>query len=40
VIATQEGTALLIVRLIVLALFVVCTTLATMNFHPEQPKAV
>jgi hypothetical protein len=38
--ATQKGTALLIAQLIVLALFVVSTTLATMKFHPEQPKAV
>jgi hypothetical protein len=40
VIATQKGTALLIAQLIVLALFVVSTTLTTMKFHPEQPKAV
>ena len=38
VIATQKGTALLIVRLIVLALFVVSPTLATMNFHPSSRK--
>jgi hypothetical protein len=38
--SSQKGTAFLIAQLIVLALFVVFTTLATMKFHPEQPKAV
>ena len=37
---THKGTAFLIAQLIVLALFVVFTTLATMKFYPEQPNAV
>jgi hypothetical protein len=37
--ATEKGTAFLIVQLVVLTLFLVTTTLATMKFHPEQPKA-